>query len=315
MDAQQTSAVTYNNWANADAAQMRNAQKHPTPGVEKNAALLAAAHEKLDKPRSGKDGVDAGPAPPAGDQATLAPSKRDDPKQGLRPQPRDYSELQKTHDRVAAADLATAPLSQERLQGMLAHFDELRRTHNITPSAPEKRERDGLTRLQTEHGVQLDQKHAPQPDARQQQERKFMDHQHLAEQVGVQGRWMAQHLRKQQVPGAEAIEQDGRRAFQTGRLMHGQRQNIDHGIDRGRDAARVVREQDQQKQKDLKEAARTGKPLTSDQVANAPLEARLTKERWDRAEARRDSSRGTRAHQQGGKPGTTADQAGAPDSR
>ena len=174
------------------------------------------------------------PVRQGGDQATPDPAKHDSLMAGVRPSGahRNYAELKKTHQQVASAlkqdDGPAAAqqyeLSKEHLQGMLDHYEALRRTGNISPTPEEMRERDDVFRLQQTSCVELEQKHGPHPNAHQQEERKLMDHQHLAEQVGVEARWMAQHLRKQQAPGAETYESDARRAFHTARITHERRQ-------------------------------------------------------------------------------------------
>ena len=218
--------------------------------------------------------------------------------------PRDYSELQRTHEQVAeqlkqsgrqaanaeapgqSAEPATAMLSKERLVIMLEHFPEMRREANLPTTQSEINERAALAHMQDADRTKLDQAHGPQPDRQQQDERNLLDHQHLAEQAGVQGKWIALHLKAQNSPDAAQYGDDARRAFQTARLTHEQRQNLRAGSDRAQDAVRDAEEGHHQQQASAQEAARSGGALTSGQRANPSPEVRQTTERQERAAAR-----------------------------
>jgi hypothetical protein len=260
----------------------------------------------------------AGPVRQGGDQATPGPAKHDSLMAGVRPSGahRNYAELKKTHQQVASAlkqdDGPAAAqqyeLSKEHLQGMLDHYEALRRTGNISPTPEEMRERDDVSRLQQTSCVELEQKHGPHPNAHQQEERKLMDHQHLAEQVGVEARWMAQHLRKQQAPGAETCESDARRAFHTARITHERRQNLGRGPDRAQETTRIVQQQEQQKQSATQEALRGGTEMTPDQRANASADVRQAIDRKERAAASREADVGAtsrRVQKEMTRPGNT----------
>lgn len=90
--------------------------------------------------------------------------------------------------------------------------------------------------------------------------------------------------------GAESYEREARSAFDTARRVHEQRQNLGPGTDRVRDATRVARQDEQQKQVAAQEAARGGTALTSEQRANASPDVKQTLDRTERAEAVRATS-------------------------
>ena len=209
---------------------------------------------------------------------------------------RDYSKLQKTHEQVAAtqkqnADLAVAAesattlLSKEQLQNMAERYAELRKAGNIQPTPSELRERNDLTKMQAADREKLDRNHGPIPNEQQQQQRALLDHQHLAEQVGVEAKWIGQHLRKQAVPGAESFEREARTAHHTARQVHEQRQNFGAGMDRSQVAARVVQQQDQQKRTLEQEALIGGKTLTAEQRANVSADVKQATDRNERTVA------------------------------
>lgn len=259
--------------------------------------------------------LEAKPTAPAPDRANAAADSRQtpraDPMAGLTPQAKDYAKLQRTHERVAAAQkqgngqAATDPLPKEQLQDMAKRFAEERKAGNLEPTPAELRERNGLTRAQDEARQNLDRAHGAHPNAQQQRERALIEQQHLAEQLGVEGRWIAQHLRKQGRPGAEGVEQDARRAHHTARAVHEQRQNT--GPDRVAEAGRISRQQDQQRQTEAQEAARGGRSSTSEQRANASPEARQALERKDRADDARTTTgpRDPTPRDGSGKPGNS----------
>jgi hypothetical protein len=179
--------------------------------------------------------------------------ERADPMPGLRPSvaQRDYSELKKTHEQVAqrlAAEVEspTASLSKEQLEDMSKRFAEVREAHKLERSRAELREIADISRMQTKARENLDNVHGPEPDPQQKQQRELLDHQHLAERVGVEGRWLGQDLRRKKRPGAERCEHESRHAHHAGRQFHQQRQNLK--ADPVRALARVIQEQDQQKQ-------------------------------------------------------------------
>jgi len=217
--------------------------------------------------------------------------------------PRDYSELQRTHEQVAghlkqsgrqavsaeapgqSVEPATAMLSKERLVIMLEHFPEMRREANLPTTQSEINERAALAHMQDIDRTKLEQTHGPQPDRQQQDERNLLDHQHLAEQAGVQGKWIALHLKAQNSPDAAQYGRDSRSAFQTARLTHEQRQNLRAGSGRDQDPAHGAEEGHHQQQANAQDAARTG-VLTSEQRANPSAETRQTMERQERGAAR-----------------------------
>lgn len=241
----------------------------------------------------------AGPAHNSGQQATATPRKLDNPLEGVRPSGplRNYSELQKTHEQVAAkqnadqgtaAEPATAPLSKEQLQAITQRCAETRKAHNLEPTTSDLRERNELTKMHTAAREKLDRAHGAAPNEQKNQQVAMLDHQQLAERLGAEARSIGQHLRRQGVPGAESFEHDARHAHHTARLVHEKRQNLGRALDRVQDPARIVRQQEQQKQADAQEAARGGSKLTSEQRANASPDVQRTLDRKDRTDAIRN---------------------------
>jgi hypothetical protein len=222
---------------------------------------------------------------PTHDQPSPA---RADPMQGVRPSApqRDYSELKKTHEQVAqllgaGGQSPAASLSKEQLEDMSKRFADIRDVHKLERSRPELREIADHARMHTKAREDLGRAHGPEPSPQQKQERELLDCQHLAERVGVEGRWLGQDLRRKQLPGAEQCEHEGRHAHHAGRQFHQQRQNLK--ADPVRDLARTVQEQDQQKQAELQqEALRSGRTVTAEQRANAPENSKKGVDRKER---------------------------------
>jgi hypothetical protein len=205
------------------------------------------------------------------------------------PSPQRDGEARQNAGRGAAGESATALLSKEHLQSLAERYAEVREAGKVEPTPSERRERSDLAALHTASREKLDRDHGSAPNEQQRQERALLDHQQLAESVGLEARLTGQHLRRQGTPGAESFEREARSAHHTARSVHGQRQNLGIGTDRNRDAARVVQQQEQQKQSAEQEATRGGTTLTSEQRANASPDAKQTLDRKERAEA----SRGT----------------------
>ena len=99
-------------------------------------------------------------------------------------------------------------LSKDQLITMIEHFPEIRREANILTTRSEINERAALAHMQDADRIKLEQAHGPQPDRQQQDERNLLDHQHLAEQAGVQAKWIALHLKAQNSPDAAQYGQD-----------------------------------------------------------------------------------------------------------
>jgi hypothetical protein len=228
---------------------------------------------------------------PAHDQPS---PERVDPMQGMRPRvaQRDYSELKKTHEQVAqrlAAEVEspTASLSKEQLEDMSKRFAEVREAHKLERSRAELREIADLSRMQTKARENLDNVHGPEPDPQQKQQRELLDHQHLAERVGVEGRWLGQDLRRKKLPGAERCEHESRHAHHAGREFHEQRQKLE--ADPVRALARTIQKQDQQQQADLQQVAlRSGRTVTDGRRDNDPENSKKGVDRQERAGHARD---------------------------
>ncbi len=208
---------------------------------------------------------------------------RDDPMAGVRAHgaPRDYSELRRTHAQVAAeqnaerdvtGDSATALLSTEQLHAMAERYAEARKAGNLEPTSSELRERNDQMKMQTEDRGNLDRAHGSAPNEQQKQERTLLDHQQLAERVGVEARMIGEQLRRQEAPGAESYEREARSAFHTARSIHEQRQNFGMETDRTSDATHVVQQQDQPMQSAAQESVRGGNILSSEEPANVHRE-------------------------------------------
>jgi hypothetical protein len=223
-----------------------------------------------------------------------SPERAADPMQGMRPSvaQRDYTELKKTHEQVAqrlAAEVEspTASLSKEQLEDMSKRFADIREAQKLGRSPAELREIAELARMHTKARENMDRVHGPEPSPQQNQQRELLDRQYLAQRVGVEGRWLGQDLRRKLLPGAERCEQEARRAHHAGRQFHQQRQNLE--ADPVRNLARVVQEQDQQKQAELQQAAlRSGRTVTAEQRANAPENSKKGVDRQERAGHARD---------------------------
>jgi hypothetical protein len=203
-----------------------------------------------------------------------------DPMQGMRPSvaERDYTELKKTHEQVAQrlsaeAHSPTTPLTKEQLKDISKRFAEVREAHDLQRSSAELSELKDLAQVQKQSREKLYRAPGPEPDPQQKQERELLGRQHLAERVGVEGRWLGQDLRRKKLPGAERCEQEARHAHYAGRQFHQQRQNLK--ADPVRALAHVIQEQDQQKQAAQQhEALRSGRTVTDGQGANAPENSR-----------------------------------------
>ncbi len=236
----------------------------------------------------------------------------------------DYSELQRTHQQAAdllkqaerppAATMApeqsakheTAMLSKESLAIMLEHFPEIRREAGLPTTQSEINERAALTHMQDSNRQKLEQAHAqapsPQPD-KQHAERNLLDHQHLAEQVGVQAKWIAEHLKAQSPAEAGKYKADSRRALQTAHFIYEQRQHSGAAKDRSQETARDIEPDHPQKQAHSQESVHEGKELTSEQRANPSPEARQIIEREERVAAAREV--GVKGKDQNAQPGNT----------
>ncbi len=270
-------------------------------------------HYWRDQSAAGKHAIQAAPpvqepASPERAGAGQIPAPQpalDNPLEGKHPSgpSRDYSELQRTHEQVAAqlkqagvqpagaqppvpsAEPATAMLSKDQLITMLEHFPEIRREASLPTTQSEIDERAALAHMQDADRIKLEQAHGPQPDKHQQDERNLLDHQHLAEQAGVQGKWIARHLKAQDPAEAGKYNAGSRSALRTAHHIYEQRQHPGAASNRAQDAVRDAEDGHHQQQANAQEAARSG-VLTSEQRANPSAETRQTMERQERAAAR-----------------------------
>jgi hypothetical protein len=211
----------------------------------------------------------------------------------------DYSTLQATHEQLATSrktdqlqpaavkthdptSTPAAPLmSKDALSLMLEHFPEIRREANLPVTRAEIDERANLSRAQDADRQKLDQEHGTQPNQRQHTERNLLDHQHLAEQVGVQAKYIARQLKANGSPEAAHYDADARRAFHTARGIHEQRQKLDPEIDRSGDAKRGAEGQQAQRQ-------------NAERQPNRSPEARYASEGKTRSDAGRETTGGSK---------------------
>src|SRR5208282_5398158 len=179
------------------------------------------------------------------DPSSTAPPNRENSLEGKQPSgpSRDYSELQRTHRQVAdllkqgerppatvmapeqSAKPETAMLSKESLVIMLEHFPEIRREAGLPTTQSEINERAALAHMQDSDRQKLEHAHGPQPNMQQHRERDLLNHQHLAEQVGVQAKWIARHLKAQNSADAGKYNADSRRALHTAHFIYERRQH------------------------------------------------------------------------------------------
>jgi hypothetical protein len=227
-------------------------------------------------------------------------------------QSHDYSALQHTHDQIAqqlslaprqtapsktaeqTADPAAAIQSKQHFALMIEHFPDIRREANLPTTQGEIRERADLDRAQDADRDKLDQAHGAQPNRRELQERDLLDHQHLAEQVGVQAKWIANHLKSRGSPDAEQYSKDSRQAFDTARQIHAQRQKLGAEIDRSDPAKRGAEGQQAQMQNAEQLTLQGGKTLSAEQQANLSPEARHASEGKERSAAARETTGGSK---------------------
>lgn len=244
----------------------------------------------------------------------------DDPMAGVQRHaaPHDYTELRRTHEQVAATrdaersgrpDSATAILSKEQLQSMAERYAEVRKASHIDLTPTEQRKHAEEAKMQATDRERLDRARGSTPNDQQKQEPTLLDHQQLAERVGSEALRLGQYWRKQGAPGAESYEREARSAFDTARRVREQRQNPGPGPDRVREAARVVRQDEQQKQSAAQEAVRDNSPLTSEQRANASPDVKQTLDRKERADSVRSAGgadeKSQSARNESAKPGNT----------
>jgi hypothetical protein len=260
-------------------------------GQSRSKQALPPAQEAQDKAD--------GPKPSAAPQA-----KPGDELEGRIPEapPRDYSALQRLHEGTppkagerpsvtpgpgkSSPETAAPLLSRESLAIMIEHFPDIRREANLLIGPSEIRERAELARRQNAEQVKLDRTGATQFGPLRHEERDLLDHQHLAEQAGLQAKWIAKQLRAKGSPDADDYDAEARAAMRTGRVVQEQRQRPG-ARDSSRDTERTVRA-DRQKAAEAQEAARGEKHLTSEQRVNLPPDARQAIDRQERVKAARE---------------------------
>ena len=162
----------------------------------------------------------------------------------------------------------------------------------LTPS--ELRERNDQTKQQSAAKDKLDRTLASAPDSEQKEHRALLEHQHLAERVSDEARSISRELRKQKTPGAEFYERDARDAIHTAHSLYDARKHLGADKDRAQETSRTLQQQDQHRQSAAQEAARGGRSLTSEQMANAPSDIKETIQQKERTETDRNAVGGSK---------------------
>ncbi len=236
------------------------------------------------------------PLTPSPDSEASRP-QTGDPMEGVKPHgpPRDYDTLRQTRETVAAETRgrregekgqAGSPLSREELQQMADRYGEIRKAEGIEPTPGELRERDGLLKMQAESRAKLARQEGRDSDARDARG-ALLEHQQLAERVGLEAQSLTRHMRRQGDPRADSFDNDARRIQQTGLSVYRQRQSLERGEDRVQEASRSATPQDQQRQSDLRQAALGGTTITSEQRAGAAPDIKETLDRTERTQSSR----------------------------
>jgi hypothetical protein len=156
---------------------------------------------------------------------------------------------------------------------MLKDQDDLRRKYNIRPSTFETNEVKKLEDMQKIDRQQLQQQHETKPHPQQKELQSLLDHQHLADRVGTQAKWMAHELKERGAPQAARYEGNSRQAFQAGRDLHGQRQSRD------RDSGNRNSENNTNKQSQTAERAKTSSHSMVSKAVSEILRSKEGKER------------------------------------
>ncbi len=244
-------------------------------------------------PQAAQPGI----GPPTGSPVTEASrTQTGDPMEGVRPHgpPRDYDELRQTRGTPAGTrgrregekGQVGSPLSREELQQMADRYGEIRKAEGIEPTPSELRERDGLLKVQAEGRAKLARQEGRDSDARDARG-ALLEHQQLAERVGLEAQSLTRHMRRQGDPRAESFDNDARRIQQTGLSVYRQRQSLERGEDRVQEASRSATPQDQQRQSDLRQAVLSGTTITSEQRAGAAPDIKETLDRTERTQSSR----------------------------
>jgi hypothetical protein len=210
-----------------------------------------------------------------------------------------YEPLHHAHEQVAEERQRQIP-SPERLQAMLDHYEVVRERERLNaPSQAEITEHERLSAMQKFDLRDFEQRHqtpvgSPEGGSPEQQaERRMLDHQHLAEKVGVTARWLAHDLAAKGVPGAEAYGQESRMVFQASRLINEDRQNRVYDAVRGRGRTRRGQESEQSRSSAEQQAAKDSSALTPSQQLQLPPDQQPT-QRSKRASSDREKPSPTR---------------------
>lgn len=295
----------------AFASEQKNARVSTSPGHE-NHEQNATAHPATEPTNKDKPQVREGKyAELQRTHKQIAASEQSEPTQNNAPQAlaSKHAELQRTHEQVAAnKPYKPSLLSRDELEAMASHYAEMRKAGGFELTPSELRERNDQTKLQSAARDKLDRTLASAPESEQKEQRALLEHQHFAERVSDEARSISRELRRQVTPGAEFYERDARNAIHTAHQVYEARGNL--GVDKGRaqETSRTLQQQDQHRQSAAQEAARGGRSLTSEQMANAPSDIKETIQQKERTETDRNATGGSReqsAPQGNSKPGNT----------
>lgn len=243
----------------------------------------------------------------AGNEA-IRPGHQPDHASQVRPPsapPRDYAELKDTHARLAnpadnartqpgtdplkqPAEITPPILSKQQLVVMIEHFPDIRREAQIVVTQGEVNARAEVSRAQEHDRQRLERKHAAQPHPHQLQEHDLLNHQHLAERVAIEAKWIALHLKAQRSPDAAHYLKDSKDAHYTARVVHAQRHQFGSASHHSPHVTRVAQPAQDQTQAQLQQAVQAGTDLTSDQKANASPNLRQVIARKDMSRAMRE---------------------------
>ena len=236
-------------------------------------------------------------------ETTLQPAPEPTPSNPPQVHARDYTALQRAHEQAAGGKSDSQLLSKEQLEEMAGRFAEVRKADGLEPTPAELRERNDQIKSQSIARDNLDRTASSAPESEQKEQRALLDRQHLAELVSIEGRQIAEQLRRRQMPGAESYEHDARNANHTAYRVHDARKNLGADRDRTQETSRTLQQQDQHRQSTAQEALRGGVTLTSEQMANMPSNVKEAVTQKERAESDRNLVGG--AHNQITKPGAS----------
>jgi hypothetical protein len=276
-----------------EAQQVRDLNRREDARIHQSQDLAAPEPQRpefsprrIEVPAPGLPGGIQGWRAPAGSHRPAANTENasSDPMQGVEPHapPRDYSQLNLAHEQIARQlragpnarqPQASAPelLSVQELHSMSQRFAEVRRDVNIVPDRGEMLQKADLARAHEIDRQLTAQKFEQSPgDPKHEQARSLMQHQHLAERVGVEAKWIARHLKAAGLPDADKFQKDATRAFATAHARSAGRENLRPGADRDDQQRSGAEAFEAQKQYSEREAAQGGRTQSAESRGNTP---------------------------------------------